>query len=229
MCACITVGARHRVRSSPVRPMSPHAFEGDPVSPVLFGALSSWRCWLGAVGLVSLKSWPGSRWPDEVENLPSKEGVALLQQRHHGGFRHAAGVPDRVLDVPSGSRCSAARLVSSGTFITSPAPGWRGALGHPCGVPAAGSARRCACSEEKQHPRHLRAGSVCGAGVHNIARCPATTASSRRAALLPRSWQATALLGTTTALRSWLLFVASMLLFNSLFWRKRIVRLYKES
>lgn len=79
MCACITfafvVVGTFISRSGLVQ--SVHAFEGDPVSLVLFGALIAVALLAGIVGLiVRWKSFgPAADGSDEVEHLLSKEGA----------------------------------------------------------------------------------------------------------------------------------------------------------
>lgn len=79
MCACITfafvIVGTFISRSGLVQ--SVHAFEGDPVSLVLFGALIVVALLAGIVGLVvRWKSFgPAADGSDEVENLLSKEGA----------------------------------------------------------------------------------------------------------------------------------------------------------
>lgn len=79
MCACITfafvIVGTFISRSGLVQ--SVHAFEGDPVSLVLFGALIVVALLAGVVGLVvRWKSFgPAADGSDEVENLLSKEGA----------------------------------------------------------------------------------------------------------------------------------------------------------
>ena len=140
MCACITfafvIVGTFISRSGLVQ--SVHAFEGDPVSLVLFGALIVVALLAGVVGLVvRWKSFgpvaDGCRRGGE----PAVQGRRLLlQQRHHDRVRHAAGVPDRVLGVAWRSCRSAARPCHCGHVQRHRPSAGRRVPGHPCGVPA---------------------------------------------------------------------------------------------
>ena len=220
MCACITfafvIVGTFISRSGLVQ--SVHAFEGDPVSLVLFGALIVVALLAGVVGLVvRWKSFgPAADGSDEVENLLSKEGAYY--------FNNVIMVVFATL--------LAYLTVSSGTF---------NAIARPLGVVYLAILAVCPL---------LAWGKTLRSKFLKQARIPAICALVLFAVLvvywatyLVPSYNGIIAAGGTAAEElasdgpAWYynglalvgFFVASMLLFNSLFMLGRIVRSYKES
>ena len=235
MCACITfafvIVGTFISRSGLVQ--SVHAFEGDPVSLVLFGALIVAALLAGVVGLVvRWKSFgPAADGSDEVENLLSKEGAYYFNNVIMVVFATllayltvSSALPEF---LPFGGQ-----TVSSGTF---------NAIARPLGVVYLAILAVCPL---------LAWGKTLRSKFLKQARIPAICALVLFAVLavywatyLVPSYNAIIAAGGTAAEElasdgpTWYynglalvgFFVASMLLFNSLFMLGRIVRSYKES
>ena len=235
MCACITfafvIVGTFISRSGLVQ--SVHAFEGDPVSLVLFGALIVAALLAGIVGLVvRWKSFgPAADGSDEVENLLSKEGAYYFNNVIMVVFATllayltvSSALPEF---LPFGGQ-----TVSSGTF---------NAIARPLGVVYLAILAVCPL---------LAWGKTLRSKFLKQARIPAICALVLFAVLavywatyLVPSYNAILAAGGTAAEElasdgpAWYynglalvgFLVASVLLFNSLFMLGRIVRSYKES
>ena len=235
MCACITfafvIVGTFISRSGLVQ--SVHAFEGDPVSLVLFGALIAVALLAGIVGLiVRWKSFgPAADGSDEVEHLLSKEGAYYFNNVIMVVFATllayltiSSALPDF---LPFGGQ-----TVSSGTF---------NAIARPLGVVYLTILAICPL---------LAWGTTLRAKFLKRARIPAICAVVLFVALavywgtyLVPSYDAIIAAGGTTAEElasdgpAWYynglalvgFFVASVLFFNSLFMLGRTIGAYKKA
>ena len=235
MCACITfafvIVGTFISRSGLVQ--SVHAFEGDPVSLVLFGALIVVALLAGIVGLiVRWKSFgPAADGSDEVEHLLSKEGAYYFNNVIMVVFATllayltiSSALPDF---LPFGGQ-----TVSSGTF---------NAIARPLGVVYLAILAICPL---------LAWGTTLRAKFLKQARIPAICAVALFVALavywgtyLVPSYDAIIAAGGTTAEElasdgpAWYynglalvgFFVASVLFFNSLFMLGRTIGAYKKA
>lgn len=235
MCACITfafvIVGTFISRSGLVQ--SVHAFEGDPVSLVLFGALIAVALLAGIVGLiVRWKSFgPAADGSDEVEHLLSKEGAYYFNNVIMVVFATllayltiSSALPDF---LPFGGQ-----TVSSGTF---------NAIARPLGVVYLAILAICPL---------LAWGTTLRAKFLKQARIPAICAVVLFVALavywgtyLVPSYDAIIAAGGTTAEElasdgpAWYynglalvgFFVASVLFFNSLFMLGRTIGAYKKA
>lgn len=235
MCACITfafvIVGTFISRSGLVQ--SVHAFEGDPVSLVLFGALIVVALLAGIVGLiVRWKSFgPAADGSDEVEHLLSKEGAYYFNNVIMVVFATllayltiSSALPDF---LPFGGQ-----TVSSGTF---------NAIARPLGVVYLAILAICPL---------LAWGTTLRAKFLKQARIPAICAVVLFVALavywgtyLVPSYDAIIAAGGTTAEElasdgpAWYynglalvgFFVASVLFFNSLFMLGRTIGAYKKA
>ena len=235
MCACITfafvIVGTFISRSGLVQ--SVHAFEGDPVSLVLFGALIAVALLAGIVGLiVRWKSFgPAADGSDEVEHLLSKEGAYYFNNVIMVVFATllayltiSSALPDF---LPFGGQ-----TVSSGTF---------NAIARPLGVVYLTILAICPL---------LAWGTTLRAKFLKQARIPAICAVALFVALavywgtyLVPSYDAIIAAGGTTAEElasdgpAWYynglalvgFFVASVLFFNSLFMLGRTIGAYKKA
>ena len=235
MCACITfafvIVGTFISRSGLVQ--SVHAFEGDPVSLVLFGALIVVALLAGVVGLVvRWKSFgPAADGSDEVENLLSKEGAYYFNNVIMVVFATLLAYLTVSSALP-GFLPFGGQTVSSGTF---------NAIARPLGVVYLAILAVCPL---------LAWGKTLRSKFLKQARIPAICALVLFAVLavywatyLVPSYNGIIAAGGTAAEElasdgpAWYynglalvgFFVASMLLFNSLFMLGRIVRSYKES
>lgn len=235
MCACITfafvIVGTFISRSGLVQ--SVHAFEGDPVSLVLFGALIVVALLAGVVGLVvRWKSFgPAADGSDEVENLLSKEGAYYFNNVIMVVFATLLAYLTVSSALP-GFLPFGGQTVSSGTF---------NAIARPLGVVYLAILAVCPL---------LAWGKTLRSKFLKQARIPAICALVLFAVLavywatyLVPSYNGVIAAGGTAAEElasdgpAWYynglalvgFFVASMLLFNSLFMLGRIVRSYKES
>ena len=223
--------ATYLVRSGVVQ--SVHAFEGDPVSLVLFGALIVVALLAGVVGLVvRWKSFgPAADGSDEVENLLSKEGAYYFNNVIMVVFATLLAYLTVSSALP-GFLPFGGQTVSSGTF---------NAIARPLGVVYLAILAVCPL---------LAWGKTLRSKFLKQARIPAICALVLFAVLavywatyLVPSYNGIIAAGGTAAEElasdgpAWYynglalvgFFVASMLLFNSLFMLGRIVRSYKES
>lgn len=235
MCACITfafvIVGTFISRSGLVQ--SVHAFEGDPVSLVLFGALIAVALLAGIVGLiVRWKSFgPAADGSDEVEHLLSKEGAYYFNNVIMVVFATllayltiSSALPDF---LPFGGQ-----TVSSGTF---------NAIARPLGVVYLAILAICPL---------LAWGTTLRAKFLKQARIPAICAVALFVVLavywgtyLVPSYDAIIAAGGTTAEElasdgsAWYynglalvgFFVASVLFFNSLFMLGRTIGAYKKA
>ena len=193
MCACVTLGT-FITRSGLVQ--SVHAFEGDPVSLVLFLALIVASLAAGAVGLIARRKSFGAvtAGGDDIESMASKEAAYYVNNLIMVVFAVLLAYQTISSALPSFLPFGGQARSASSTALSSPCARCSAGTG-PTRPPSGAAPASRACAPSRCSP--------CSCSTSAPTCCLATTPSWPPAAPAPRACWSRARRGTTTAWRWW--------------------------